>query len=80
MVLGTGDVQALLSRLGGVPLLMAALLHESGLRLQECLELRVKDLDFERSEILVRRGKGGKDRVTVFPARCGPRSACISRG
>ena len=69
VVLGTGEVQALLSRLGGVPRLMAALLYGSGLRLQECLELRVKDLDFERSEILVRRGKGGKDRVTVFPAR-----------
>ena len=69
VVLGTGEVQALLGRLRGVPRVMAALLYGSGLRLQECLELRVKDLDFERAEILVRRGKGGKDRVTVFPAR-----------
>ena len=51
---------------------MAALVYGSGLRVQECLELRVKDLDFERGEILVRRGKGGKDRVTVLPALLRP--------
>lgn len=69
VVLSTGEVEALFHRLLGLPRLMAVLLYGSGLRLQECLELRVKDLDFERREILVRRGKGGKDRVTVFPAR-----------
>ncbi|MGQ0703075.1 MAG: integron integrase [Gemmatimonadales bacterium] len=69
VVLDTGEVRALLGRLRGVRRLMAALLYGSGLRLQECLELRVKDLSFERGEIVVRRGKGGKDRVTVLPAR-----------
>jgi integron integrase len=47
--------------------LIAALLYGAGLRLQECLELRVKDLDFERRQIVVRRGKGQKDRVTMLP-------------
>ncbi len=48
-------------------LLVVALLYGSGLRLQECLELRVKDLDFDRHEIVVRRGKGQKDRRTKPP-------------
>ena len=48
--------------------LQAGLLYGSGLRLLECLRLRVKDLDFDRSEIVVREGKGQKDRVTLFPA------------
>jgi integron integrase len=47
---------------------MASLMYGSGLRLLECARLRVKDVDFERSEITVRDGKGGKDRVTLFPA------------
>ena len=47
---------------------MASLLFGSGLRLMECLRLRVKDLDLERREILVRDGKGAKDRVIVLPA------------
>ena len=46
---------------------MAHLLYGSGLRLMECIRLRVKDLDFEGSKIYVRAGKGGKDRITVFP-------------
>ena len=45
--------------------MVVALLYGAGLRLQECLELRVKDLDFDRHEIVVRRGKGQKDRRTV---------------
>ena len=52
----------------GVPRLVAILLYGSGLRLLECLTLRVKDLDFERMEIRVHRGKGQKDRVTMLPA------------
>ena len=48
--------------------MVVALLYRAGLRLQECLELRVKDLDFDRHEIVVRRGKGQKDRRTMLPA------------
>jgi site-specific recombinase XerD len=47
---------------------MAMLLYGAGLRLMECLRLRVKDLDFSRNEIRVRAGKGDKDRVTMLPA------------
>ena len=47
---------------------MASLLYGSGLRLMECLRLRVKDLDFEYHQIVVRDGKGGKDRVTILPS------------
>jgi integrase len=46
---------------------MASLLHGSGLRLMECLQLRVQDLDFSGRELLVRDGKGGKDRRTMLP-------------
>jgi integron integrase len=61
------QVQALLAQLTGMYRLMAQLLYGSGLRLMECLRLRVKDLDFERREITVRHGKGAKDRLTVLP-------------
>jgi len=62
-------VRAVLGHLEGVCRLAASLMYGAGLRLQECLELRVKDIDFERSEIVVRRGKGQKDRRTVLPER-----------
>ncbi len=68
VVLGREEVAAVLARLSGPPWLMAALLYGAGLRLLECLRLRVKDVDFERGEIVVRRGKGGRDRRTVLPA------------
>lgn len=58
VVLNTDEVRRVLRELKGVPWLVASLLYGAGLRLQECLELRVKDLDFERREITVRRGKG----------------------
>ncbi|WP_437810118.1 tyrosine-type recombinase/integrase [Sorangium sp. So ce1078] len=56
----------------GVPLLLASLLYGAGLRLLECAELRVKDLDLERRKILVRDGKGRKDRITMLPLRLVP--------
>jgi len=67
VVLTRGEVQALLSCLRGTRWLMAVLLYGSGLRLLECLRLRVKDIVFERAEIMVREGKGGKDRLTMLP-------------
>ena len=51
----------------GLHQLMAKLLYGSGLRLMECMRLRVKDIDFEQSQIIVREGKGEKDRVTMLP-------------
>jgi integron integrase len=66
-VLSKAEVLSLLSRLTGPHLLMAQLLYGSGLRLMEVLRLRVKDLDFDLRQILVRDGKGFKDRITVFP-------------
>jgi integron integrase len=66
-ILSREAVQRLLSCMRGTPLLMAQLLYGGGLRLQECCQLRVKDVDFERGELRVRRGKGQRDRVTVLP-------------
>jgi len=68
IVLTRGEVQAVLSRLAGRHRLVGALLYGSGLRLMEALTLRVKDIDLARCEVRLRRGKGGKDRVTVLPA------------
>ena len=68
VVLTPDEVQAILSRLSGTHKLMAGLLYGSGLRLLECLRLRVKDVDFAYQQIIVRDGKGGKDRLTVLPA------------
>src|SRR5262245_35181939 len=68
VVLTRDEVSAVVGRLDGVPRLMALLLYGAGLRLLECAELRVKDVDFARNQIVVRGGKGAKDRVTVLPA------------
>jgi integron integrase len=68
VVLTRGEVRAILARLDGTPKLMASLLYGSGLRLLECARLRIKDLDFGNRQIVIRRGKGGKDRVTLLPA------------
>lgn len=67
VVMSHAEVQAMLNHLSGEHRLMAQLLYGSGLRLMECVRLRVKDVDFSYHRIIVRRGKGGKDRVTLFP-------------
>ena len=69
VVLTEHEVRVVLAQLGGVQWLVASLLYGAGLRLMEAVRLRVKDLDFARREILVRDGKGAKDRVTVLPAK-----------
>ncbi|TXS92547.1 phage integrase N-terminal SAM-like domain-containing protein [Parahaliea aestuarii] len=67
-VLSHEEVQQILACMSGTPRLMVELLYGSGLRLQECLSLRVKDIDFELRTIIVRQGKGDKDRSTFLPA------------
>jgi integron integrase len=61
------EAHAVLEQLSHTNWLMASLLYGSGLRLKECLTLRVKDLDFQYGQITVRQGKGGKDRHTILP-------------
>ena len=67
IVLTREAVVAVLRRLDGVPRLMASLLYGAGLRLLECCRLRVQDIDFATNQIVVRGGKGDKDRVTMLP-------------
>lgn len=67
VVLSRAQVASLLQKLAGREALMAGLLYGSGLRLMECVRLRVKDVGLERNELVVRDGKGGKDRMTVLP-------------
>lgn len=67
VVLTQAEAQQVLLQLDGTLGLMAGLLYGSGLRLMECVRLRVKDVDFSRHEIVVREGKGNKDRVTMLP-------------
>lgn len=66
LVLTAPEVRAVLSCMEGAPRLIAHLLYGAGLRLMEAVRLRVKDVDFERGEIVVRDGKGAKDRVSVL--------------
>ena len=68
VVLSRDEVRAVLLVLRGTPRLMAVLLYGAGLRLLECARLRVKDLDFAANQIVVRSGKGDRDRVTLLPA------------
>jgi integron integrase len=72
VVMTPAEVTSLLEQLDGDYRLIASLLYGSGLRLMECLELRVQDLDFGRGEITVRRGKGDKDRLTMLPQSLKP--------
>ena len=67
VVLTRDEVKAVLANLSGDKWLIASLLYGAGLRLMECLRLRVQDVDFTRHEITVRRGKGARDRVTLLP-------------
>ena len=66
-VLSQDEARRLLAAMDGRPWLIASLLYGTGMRLMECLRLRVKDIDFARHEITVREGKGGKDRRTMLP-------------
>src|SRR5437588_5802212 len=66
-VLSEAEVRRILAELDGTAKLMVGLLYGAGLRQAECLGLRVKDVDFSYRQILVRDGKGGKDRVTMLP-------------
>jgi len=68
VVLTRQEVHALLGKLDGAHALMARLMYGTGLRMMECLRLRVKDVDLARRELIVREGKGGKDRITMFPS------------
>ena len=67
-VLTHEEAKEIISHLSGTPRLMVELLYGSGLRLHECLVLRIKDIDFSLNTITVRQGKGDKDRVTLLPA------------
>jgi len=67
VVLSKEEVRRVLDAMSGTPQLIARLLYGSGLRLLECLRLRVKDLDFDQHLIIVRDGKGEKDRITMLP-------------
>jgi integron integrase len=81
VVLSGPEVKRILSAMQGTPQLMAKLLYGTGLRLMECVQLRVKDIDFDRHQILVRAGKGDKDRATMLPealrARLQEHLACV---
>lgn len=68
-VMTRDEIQELFSRMSGVTLLMAGILYGGGMRIMECVRLRIKDIDFERRQIMVRDGKGQKDRVTMLPER-----------
>ncbi len=68
VVLSREEVGRVMRGLDGTPWLIVALLYGAGLRLQECLALRIKDIDFDQNQVVIRRGKGQKDRLTVLPA------------
>ncbi len=67
-VLSKNEVSQVLNKLDGLHQLMAHLLYGCGLRLMHCLRLRVKDIDFDQSQMIIREGKGEKDRLTMLPA------------
>ena len=67
VVMSKNEVQRVFAHMQGIHLLMAKILYGCGLRLMECIRLRIQDLDFERNLIYIRDAKGGKDRTTLFP-------------
>lgn len=67
VVMSREEVKLVLDNLSGDKWLAASLMYGTGMRLMECLKLRVQDIDFFRSEVLVRKGKGNKDRITMLP-------------
>ncbi|MGZ3185000.1 MAG: integron integrase [Telluria sp.] len=67
VVLTEQEVRAVLNRLDGASGLMLRLIYGSGMRIMECLRLRVKDVEFTRCELIIRDGKGAKDRITMLP-------------
>lgn len=72
VVMTPAEVRGVLAQLGEEHRLMAALMYGTGMRLMECLRLRVQDVDFSGNEILVRSGKGARDRVTMLPEALKP--------
>ena len=72
VVFSKQEANQVIAHLTGSPLLAALLMYGAGLRLQEALRLRVKDIDFGRKEITVREGKGNKDRITMLPEKAVP--------
>ena len=71
MVRSREGIATILKQLTGTMRLIVMLLYGSGVRIEECVDLRVKDLDFDRHQIIVRQGKGPKDRVTILPKAAG---------
>lgn len=72
VVMAKSEVMVVLKTMTGAPAMMCKLMYGGGLRTMECLRLRVKDIDFTLNQIIVRNGKGAKDRVTVFPEQIKP--------
>ncbi len=68
-VMTRDEIQTLFDNMEGIPALMAGLMYGGGLRLMECVRLRVMDIDFSRRQVMIRDGKGQKDRVTMLPER-----------
>jgi len=80
VVLTRQEVESIFAHLSGTVGLMIRLLYGTGMRIMECVRLRVKDVDFARGEIVVRQGKGGKDRMTVLPLSLAAPAARDARG
>lgn len=68
VVLSVSEVREILQNMHGTTKLMAELIYGTGMRVNECVQLRIKDIDFDLKTITVRHGKGGKDRSTLLPA------------